>query len=116
LFAITVREEAVVADVRKALWQDVEQEPANGLLRCEGHRPLVSVSVVFPMEANFVVVDGTTGQTAMACVGCSSGAVTERRDLTVQGYHRFRVATATSSSTSIAKLAAAGGQADIGQG
>ncbi len=26
----------------------------------------------------------------MDCVGCSSGAVTERPDLTAQGYHRFR--------------------------
>ena len=35
-------------------------------------------------------VDGTTGQIAMDCVGCSSGAVTERPDLTAQGYRRFR--------------------------
>ena len=26
----------------------------------------------------------------MDCVGCSSGAVTERPDLTAQGYRRFR--------------------------
>lgn len=26
----------------------------------------------------------------MDCVGCSSGAVTERLDLTAQGYRRFR--------------------------
>ena len=35
-------------------------------------------------------LDGTTGQIAMDCVGCSSGAVTERPDLTAQGYRRFR--------------------------
>jgi hypothetical protein len=33
-------------------------------------------------------LDRTTGQIAMDCVGCSSGAVTER--LTAQGYRRFR--------------------------
>ena len=35
-------------------------------------------------------LDRTTGQIAMDCVGCSSGAVTERPDLTAQGYRRFR--------------------------
>jgi hypothetical protein len=31
-----------------------------------------------------------TGQIVMDRVGCSSGAVTERPDLTAQGYRRFR--------------------------
>ena len=35
-------------------------------------------------------LDGATGQIAMDCVGCSSGAVTERPALTAQGYRRFR--------------------------
>jgi transposase-like protein len=35
-------------------------------------------------------LDGPTGQIAMECVGCSSGAVTERPDQTAQGYRRFR--------------------------
>src|SRR6266536_4810198 len=30
------------------------------------------------------------GLTAMVCVGCGSAAVTERPDLTAQGYRRFR--------------------------
>ena len=30
------------------------------------------------------------GLTAMDCIGCGSTAVTERPDLTAQGYHRFR--------------------------
>jgi hypothetical protein len=33
---------------------------------------------------------GRRGQIAMECVGCSSGAVTERPDQTAQGYRRFR--------------------------
>jgi hypothetical protein len=33
---------------------------------------------------------GRPGQMAMECVGCSSGAVTERPDQTAQGYRRFR--------------------------
>jgi hypothetical protein len=35
-------------------------------------------------------LDEMTGQIAMECVGSSSGAVTERPDLTARGYHRFR--------------------------
>ena len=35
-------------------------------------------------------LDGTTGQIVMDCVGCGSAAVTERPDLTAQGYRRFR--------------------------
>ena len=35
-------------------------------------------------------LDGTTGKIVMDCVGCSSGAVTERPNLTTQGYRRFR--------------------------
>ena len=31
-----------------------------------------------------------TGQIVMDCVGCGSAAVTERPDLTAQGYRRFR--------------------------
>jgi transposase-like protein len=33
---------------------------------------------------------GTTGLIVTDCVGCGSGAVTERPDLTAQGYRRFR--------------------------
>jgi hypothetical protein len=37
-----------------------------------------------------LALDGTTGLIAMDCGGCSSAAVTERSDLTAQGYRRFR--------------------------
>ena len=42
------------------------------------------------------------GLIAMDCVDCGSTAVTERRDLTAQGYRRFRVGIAPRNSTSAA--------------
>ena len=57
--AIAIAEEPVVTNPFEPLWQDMEQEPADELIGGERHGgDTISVSLVLPAEANFVIVDG----------------------------------------------------------
>ncbi len=47
LFARGVGEETVVADAVESLWQDVDEEATDELVRCEHHR-LVSLAALKP--------------------------------------------------------------------
>ena len=58
MLPIAIAEEAVIADALKAIWEHVEQEPADEFLRREGHGAMVMVSIVLPAEANVAVLDG----------------------------------------------------------
>src|SRR5262245_35029678 len=75
-------EQAVVADAVEAVWQDVNEEAADELMGCEGHR-FVSIAafdpVVLPSEGNAVVV-----QCNQAAVG-DGDAVSVARQISEHG-------------------------------
>src|SRR6266404_9340486 len=57
--AVTVAEEAVVADAMEPVRQDMDQETADQLRAIERHRLLaVAVPVILPAEADLAVVHG----------------------------------------------------------
>ena len=58
LLAVTIGEEAVIANTLKSFWEDMEQEAADELIGREFHGfVLVVVAVVLPAKLDFAIVE-----------------------------------------------------------
>jgi len=58
LLAVTIAEEAIVANVLESTWKDMDQEAADELVGAECHRLLlVAVTIVLPAETHLAILD-----------------------------------------------------------